>query len=456
MRRRGLLASAVLCLTAVSSVSQAQNAPAWPLVVISIDGLHPRLVLEADRLGLKLPELRRILADGAYAAAVTGVLPTVTYPSHTTLVTGVAPARHGIVYNRTFDPLLRNREGWYWYAEDIRVETLWDAARKAGLRTANVDWPVTVGARIDHNIVQYWRTDVPDAPDDAKLSRALGTPGLLAEAERALGPYPTGYSYTIEADTRRAAFSAWLLETKRPRLHLAYFSGLDEEQHDSGPASQRALEILERLDTLVGQVRAAAEKAGGGRAVVAVVSDHGHSRTTRELRLNEALRAEGLILPDGAGRITSWRAVTWGGGGGAAIMLKDPGDAATWRAVASLLQRLQALPDSPIQRLLDPAQARAAGGFPDAAFVVGLKPDVRLSGRLEGPILGPALPKGDHGFLPQNAEMDAAFFLVGPGVPAARNLGRIDMRDVAPTLAGLLGVPLAGAEGRDLLKAARR
>ena len=446
--------SCAVSLLAVSLSLQAQE-PA-PLVVISIDGLHPRLVLEADRLGVRLPELRRLMAEGAYATAVTGVLPTVTYPSHTTLVTGVAPARHGIVANGTFDPLKRNRDGWYWYAEDIKVETLWDAAKKAGLRTANVDWPVTVGARIDFNIVQYWRTDVPDAPDDAKLQRALSTPGLLAEAERSVGPYPSGYTYTIDADTRRAAFSEWLLQSRRPRLHFAYFSGLDEEQHDSGPASRRALEILERLDALVGRVRAAADKAAGGRALVAVVSDHGHSRTTRELRLAEALRAEGLLSLDGAGRITSWRASVWGGGGSAAIVLKDPADRATWQSVAALLQRLQALPDSPIQRLLDPEAARTAGGLPGAAFVVALKPDVRLSGRFEGPILLPGLPRGDHGFLPENADMDAAFFLAGPGVPAGLALGRVDMRDIAPTLAGLLRLPLPAAEGRDLLQAARK
>jgi len=446
--------SCAVSLLAVSLSVQAQE-PA-PLVVISIDGLHPRLVLEADRLGVRLPELRRLMAEGAYATAVTGVLPTVTYPSHTTLVTGVAPARHGIVANGTFDPLKRNRDGWYWYAEDIKVETLWDAAKKAGLRTANVDWPVTVGARIDFNIVQYWRTDVPDAPDDAKLQRALSTPGLLAEAERSVGPYPSGYTYTIDADTRRAAFSEWLLQSRRPRLHFAYFSGLDEEQHDSGPASRRALEILERLDALVGRVRAAADKAAGGRALVAVVSDHGHSRTTRELRLAEALRAEGLLSLDGAGRITSWRASVWGGGGSAAIVLKDPADRATWQSVAALLQRLQALPDSPIQRLLDPEAARTAGGLPGAAFVVALKPDVRLSGRFEGPILQPGLPRGDHGFLPENADMDAAFFLAGPGVPAGLALGRVDMRDIAPTLAGLLRLPLPAAEGRDLLQAARK
>ena len=70
---------------------------------------------------------------------------------------------------------------------------------------------------------------------------------------------------------------------------------------------------------------------------------------------------------------------------------------------------------------------------------------------------GPGQPtSGDHGFLPENADMDAAFFLAGPGVPAGLALGRVDMRDIAPTLAGLLRVPLPAAEGRDVLQAARK
>jgi hypothetical protein len=102
------------------------------------------------------------------ASAVTGVLPTVTYPSHTTLVTGVAPATHGILNNSPFDPLHRNQDGWMWYAEDIKAETLWAAARKAGFVSSSVDWPVTVGAPIAFNIVQYWRATTED---DHKLLR---------------------------------------------------------------------------------------------------------------------------------------------------------------------------------------------------------------------------------------------------------------------------------------------
>jgi predicted AlkP superfamily pyrophosphatase or phosphodiesterase len=447
-----LLGALLGLLTTAANATAPQQRP--PVVVVSIDGLSPDYVLEADRYGLAIPELRRLLAEGAHATAVEGVLPSVTYPSHTTLVTGVSPAKHGILYNNTFDPLARNLDGWYWYAEDLRVPTLWDAAGRAGLTTASVDWPVTVGANITHRIVQYWRTDVPDAPDDAKLARVLSSPGLLDEAQRAVGPYPSGYAFDVAADARRAAFSEWLLETRRPALHLAYFSGLDEELHESGPGSAKALAAIERLDALLGRLRAAALRSGGGRAVFAVVSDHGHSRADHELRLNEALRQAGLILLDGRGRPTDWKAIAWGSGGSSAIMLRDPRDEDTLRRVAAVLERVRALPGAPIERVLDNAQARAAGGFPEAAFVVAVKPSFSISERMEQPLVAPMLPIGEHGHLPANRAMDAVFFLVGPGVPAGRELGRVDMRDVAPTLAALLGVGLPAAEGRNLIAAA--
>src|SRR5262245_32722304 len=183
------LASVVVLLVA------ATPAPPVSLLVVSIDGLRPDYVLEAERYHASVPNLRRLMAEGAFATGVAGVLPTVTYPSHTTIVTGVSPARHGIVSNAPFDPLDRNLDGWFWYAEDIKVEALWDAAAKVGMVTSSVEWPATAGARITYNLPQYWRGK---NPEDAKLYRLLATPGLLAEAEAAVGPYPPSYEWTVE------------------------------------------------------------------------------------------------------------------------------------------------------------------------------------------------------------------------------------------------------------------
>jgi predicted AlkP superfamily pyrophosphatase or phosphodiesterase len=444
--------AAILALAPLST-GAATTAPSVPVVVISIDALRPDFVLEADRHGLKVPNLRRLLSEGAYATGVSGVLPTVTYPSHATLVTGVSPARHGILSNGPFDPLARNANGWYWYAEDYRVPTLWDIAADAGLATAAVDWPVSVGARIAHNIPQFWRTTDADAPDDLRL---LSTPGLLREAEAAVGPFPAGGAFTVAEDERRAEFNVFLLERKQPSLHFCYFAGLDEESHETYPESPQSMAVLERIDALVGKVRAAAERSGGGKAIVAVVSDHAQVTTDREVSIDEALRAAGLILLDAKGRPTAWRARAWGGGGSAAIVVKDEADAEARQKVEAILRGLASGERPPLERVLSREEAPEVRAFPGIAFVAAAALDTRIASRMEGTVQQPALRKGSHGHLPSHRELDAAFLIAGPGIPRGRNLGRIDMRDVAPTIAGRLGLSLPSAEGRDVLAAGSR
>src|SRR6202035_492720 len=102
----------LFCFLAIVWPAAAQEKTPPLLVVISVDGLRPDYVTAADAHGAKVPHLRKFLHDGTYAQGVTGVVPTVTYPSHTTLMTGVWPAKHGILANRTFDPLQKNHEGW--------------------------------------------------------------------------------------------------------------------------------------------------------------------------------------------------------------------------------------------------------------------------------------------------------------------------------------------------------
>src|SRR3989442_4442883 len=163
----------------------AQGPPPSPLLlIVSVDGLRPDYVTAADTHGLKIPALRRFLKEGAFAEGVVGVVPTTTYPSHTTLLTGVWPATHGIYANTVFDPTPAGDRSWFWYAEDIKVPTLWDAAAKAGWKRARVTWPGTAGAAGDWNIPAFWHFG---GPGDANLMRMESTPGLLPELAKDLG-----------------------------------------------------------------------------------------------------------------------------------------------------------------------------------------------------------------------------------------------------------------------------
>jgi predicted AlkP superfamily pyrophosphatase or phosphodiesterase len=451
-RTISILSCFVLLMTTFLFQASAKQRTYIPVVMISIDGLKPDYVLEADKHGLKIPNLRRLVKEGAFATTVTGNMPTVTYPSHTTMVTGVSPAKHGIYTNSPFDPFAKNQGGWNWYAEDIKVPTLWEAVNQAGLISANVDWPVTVGADIKYNIVQIWRASTAE---DHKLLRALSTKGLLDEAEKVLGQYPFGYNYVVESDSQRAKFSAYILEHKKPNFHTAYFSVLDEEQHANGPYTKKVFDTLEAVDNMIGTVWQGALKAGNGRAYLCVVSDHGFSRIDKEIRLNFALRQAGLLQLDEKGGLKSFRAIAWNSGGSTAIVLNDKNDEEARAKIRQILDQLTADSASGVLKYFEGGELKKTGGYgetPSVAFIVGSKPGYYFGGSFEGPVNRPRSIGGGHGFLPELAEMDSAFFISGPGIQANRNLGRMDMRDIAPTLAGLLKVKLPQAEGRDVFK----
>lgn len=442
------ISSAIVVWLTFAGIATAASADQPFVMLISVDGLKPEAIVESQAHGLKVPNLRAFMTDGAYASGVRGVLPTLTYPSHTTLLTGASPAKHGIFDNTTFDPFARNERGWYWYTEDVKVPTLWDAAAAAHLATANIYWPVSVGAHITFNIPQIWRTGTED---DLKLQRALSTPGLVQELSAELGRYPGGMEETVAEDEIRARFAILLLEKKHPSFFTMYVTGLDTEQHASGPFSQKSDEVLERLDAVVGSLRAAAEKAAPGRATICVVSDHGFAKVDHDVNLYSAFREAGLFSVDAAGKITDWKAMPWPAGGSAAIMLADPADEVVAVQVKQLLDRLAADPASGIERILTHQDIERGRGFPGAAYLVAFRIGYEMAYAVSPPLITSPSNLGMHGYLPERPEMRSSFFIVGPHIARARSLGDIDMREIAPTIASILHVHLAGAELKPLV-----
>jgi predicted AlkP superfamily pyrophosphatase or phosphodiesterase len=418
------------------------------LLLISIDGLRPDYVLQADARGLKIPHLRRILREGAHASGARSVLPTVTYPSHTTIVTGVWPAKHGIYTNTTFDPLGMNFEGWYWYSEDIAVPTLWEAAAKAGLTVGSVSWPVSVGAKgIRYNVPEYWRTQ--KTADDLKLLRAIATPGLVAEIAKDAGPYNLDLDDAIPGDLARTRYAAWILRHGKPQLMTVHLAALDHLQHATGPFSPESNSTLEQIDEMLGQLEDAMRAAHPDYAI-GIVSDHGFSGIDHSLNLMKAFADQGLVTPGkgsgfrGAPLVVDWKAFPKVDGGSAAIVLKDPKDDAARAKVERLLRSLAADPANGIAAILDRQAIAAMGGNPTAAFWVDMRANFSVVNTL-GPLVSP-IKGGTHGYSPSHPEMLASFFMAGPDVRQGLALGEIDLRSIAPTMAAYLGFPFPSAD----------
>jgi predicted AlkP superfamily pyrophosphatase or phosphodiesterase len=422
-------------------IAAGARVHAAPVLMISVDGLKPEYVLDADAHGLKIPFLRGLMQRGAYARGVTGVWPTVTYPSHATLLTGVAPAEHGIYDNLEFDPKNTFANAWFWYAQQIRVPTLWQAAHEAGLSTASIGWPVSVGATaVDFLIPEYWRvarlTDVD--PSDALLLAALSRPeDLLQKMQARLGPYMRGNDPSPPGDEIKTRYALDILKTQKPKFMTIHLSSLDEEQHAHGPFSAEANADLEVIDGQLAQLFAAS-RANDPKAIALVVSDHGFVQITHKVNLMQPFLRAGLLQSGG-----SWKAQPWSGAGMTAVMLRDPADLQTQSQVRDLLQSMQADPGNGIAAVLERDAIKQRGAFPGASFLIVMKLGYYALADATSPLLSDVQGTlGSHGFSPEYPEMRAAFFIEGPGIARGRDLGLIDMRQIAPTVAQLLGVRL--------------
>jgi predicted AlkP superfamily pyrophosphatase or phosphodiesterase len=238
-------------------------------------------------------------------------------------------------------------------------------------------------------------------------------------------------------------------------IHL---SALDESEHESGVFSEDSNRTLEAVDGMVAQLIDAAMK-NDPKTVVVIVSDHGFVNVHHALNIAIPFLEAGLIqaktAANGRVTVTSWKAEPWATGGMVAIMLHDPADAKTREEVRALLDRLAANPANGIAKILDRAAIRQTGGFPDAEFVVALQPGFTIGGAFSGELVSdkPSV-KGTHGYLPSYPEMRASFFVMGEGIARGRDLGVIDMRQIAPTVASILGVSLPTAK-EPLLNLAR-
>ncbi len=381
-----------------------------PVLLISVDGMRPDVVLEADKYQLKLPVLRSFLKEGSYAQQVINVNPTVTNPNHTTLVTGVLPLEHGIYNNRPFAATAKLPKSYGAYAE-IKAPTLWGAAKKAKLRTASIFWPVTKKAHdIDDNLVEGNDEDDQKIADDAIA----------------------------------------LIEQKRPQLMTVHFVSADHQQHEYGPFSAEGNAALERIDTQIGRVVAAHRKAYPG-SVVAIVSDHGFDKVTHQVHLNAALAEAGFIKLSGEGEdrvVTSWKAFAWYVGGSAMIVFQNPKDEQTRAQVVDHLQKLASDPANGIERVYPRAEYANRGLPPGVAYIVAFKPGYRMGNAMSG-VLVKKSKEGAHGAFSTRdvrPDMHSSFFITGPGIVAGKNLGTIDMRQIAPTLAGELKILLPSAK----------
>ena len=409
------------------------SAAAQTVVVISLDGF-PAHSLEDPKL--PVPTLRKLAARGAMARRMTTVNPTVTWPNHTAIVTGVDASRHGLLANGT----LTRTGGWPpvkvepWIPKEkmVHAPTVYDIAHRAGLATAQVDWVAIQSAPT----INWAFPEVP-ATDGAIEREMIGRGLIDAESIRQFGKTNIFRRDEIWTDA-----AIHILREHKPNLLLFHLLSLDATHHTYGPGSLAASGAMAFLDGCVARLLDGLRAAGmDDRATVIVVSDHGFKQVKKQIHVNTALADAHL-----ESKVFALNE------GGLALLYVDKKNAA--ETSAALRKQFAAIdgilevagPERfPDLGLPDPAQD------PQMADLVLIPKSGYAFAAARGGAVSTtvASTSGAHGYVNTDPEIDAIFIASGKGIRPGVLVDRVQNMDVAPTIAALLGLRMpANIQGR--------
>ena len=339
------------------------NALTKRMIVISFDCLS----------SLDLPKLktfshfRHFFEKGSYAPQVETIYPSLTYPCHTSIITGNYPSRHGIINNTHIQPG-RKSPDWHWYRSSINGTTLYDEAKKSKLTIASLLWPVTGRANIDYNLPEIF----PNRPWQTQLLVSLfsGTPLYQWQLNKKFGHLRQGISQPYLDDFVLASCLD-TIRTKKPNLLLVHFTDVDSNRHEHGFYSKEADDALKRHNDRLGQIiHTLKENDLYDETTLIALGDHSALDENKAIKINTLFKDENLIHINQKGKLVDWKAYCKSCDGSAYIYLKNKYDTDTYKQVRTLLEKVMENADNGIEQLLTGSEAEKLGADPKCAFML--------------------------------------------------------------------------------------
>ena len=409
------------------------------VVLISIDGLLPAYYLDDT---WPAPSMQQLYREGAHAVAVRCGFPALTYPGHTTLVTGAWPARHGVCNNRKLVPVAD--PPWLHESKLIRVPALWDAVRARGGTSAAVLWPLTYGAAIDWNLPEIWPGGEGSLID---ALRGCDSPkGFLEELERDATGRLTPENFNnkwISHDLRVALLAEYLFERYQPTLMLVHTQASNQVPQEPDWRNPRRGRSIAGSDQVISMILEVIERTKTWDTTALIVTgDHGNTEVHSAIRPNIWLVDAGLRGPKLEG--SDWRATFFALGGSAFLRVKEPAD----ENVAAVRRVLDDQPEAMrrLFRVLERQDLEALGADPEAPLALAANSGFVIDDRTEPPDLQPN-PGMSHGHHPDDPDMHTGFIAKGAGIRAGTSIPLMPLTSVAALVAELLALDFEAPDG---------
>ncbi len=305
------------------------------LIVISEDAL----VYEDLETLKTLPNFSKVWEKTARVNRTRSVYPSLTYPCHTSMRTGMYPNRHGIINNEK-STLCEKSSPWVLFNDAVKVPDVFDAAKKKGLTTAAVFWPVTGNhASIDYLVNEYW----PQSPEETTrdcFANSGSSPEVMEKVvDKNLHMLINRVHPYCDAFIHACACS--IIREFKPNLLMIHPANVDDYRHKSGLFSTLVTHGLHEIDLWLGDIIKAAQDAGIYEDTDFVItSDHGQLNIIRTISPNVVFADHGLIQVDSNGDIADFTAFCKSTALSAQVYLKNPNDKAAYDKTLQLLTHM--------------------------------------------------------------------------------------------------------------------
>lgn len=420
------------------------------LIVISFDAVSSD---DIDKLE-KLDNFKYLMDNGSVIKNVESVYPTLTYPAHATIMTGMYPKNHGII-NNTLNKFSDINPDWYWYRKYVKTKTLYDLASEKGLTTAALLWPVAGRSSINYNLAEIF---APKPWQNQLVMSALaGSLKYQLDLNKRFGHLRNGLSQPA-LDNFVHESVKYTIDKYKPNLLLIHYTDVDTNRHYHGYNSKEANDALLRHDKRLGEIIKALKEANiFEESTIVALGDHSALDGNYMIRLNSLFRENGLLKVNKKGIITSYKAVAKNCDGSSYVYLKDKNDTDTYKKVKELLENLKNSDKSPIDFILNSKEAEDEGADPNCSFMVEGNLNYYFVDETLGKVIEkvkesevgkvPHRTKATHGYHPKKPNYNTFFMAFGKGIKKGVKIDGGKLINHGPTLAKILGVDLGKTDG---------
>ena len=401
----------------------------------------------------KLPHFGKILKKSSYSMEVESVYPSLTYPAHASIVTGMLPKNHNVINNTKFQINRFLNPDWFWKKSEIKVDTLFDLIKRNNLICSSILWPVTCKAKIKYNMPEVfpnksWQNQIITSGLNGSIKYQLTLNNKFASLR-------DGFRQP-QLDNFSMNCFLYTMTEYSPDVMFLHLTDVDTNRHKFGYDSKEAEYALRRHDSRLGEIITKLETLDFlENATIILLGDHSMKNTHSVIKLNKLFLDRCWTRLDKTNKkIDYYEVISNSSGGSAYIYLKDKNNKLLLSKVKAELEKFSQNNLNCIKNIYTSQEATKFGADENCDLMLEANDGYYFINDFTGDKtiekVGTTHQKANHGYKQSSYDNGTFFIVSDPKVKEDFNIGPMKLIDIAPTVAKLFDDAMLDVDGKVL------